>query len=58
MAAIHDPGGRLGQMLRNARRRRETRRAAQHLLAMDDHLLRDINLTRADAVAMLRRSGR
>lgn len=41
------------QMLQGVRRRQERRRAARQLMRLDDHLLRDINLTRGDALAML-----
>jgi uncharacterized protein YjiS (DUF1127 family) len=45
---------RVGATLRRARSRRETRAAIRQLLRMDDHVLRDIGLTRADAVLVLR----
>ena len=44
----------LGATLRRARSRSETRAAITQLLRMDDHVLRDIGLTRADAVLILR----
>jgi uncharacterized protein YjiS (DUF1127 family) len=45
----------LRRALEAASRRRERRRAAARLLTFDDHLLRDIGITRHDAEEMLRR---
>lgn len=41
-------------ILRQARRRHDRRKAAAQLLTMDAHLLRDINLSRSDVLAMMR----
>ena len=49
------PFRRLRRALEAANRRRERRRAAARLLAFDEHLLRDIGITRYDADQMLHR---
>jgi uncharacterized protein YjiS (DUF1127 family) len=48
------PGWLVAWVLGSARRRHELRKAAAGLMAMDDHLLRDIGVTRADAVRIAR----
>ncbi|MFO1142907.1 MAG: DUF1127 domain-containing protein [Amaricoccus sp.] len=39
-----------------ARRRHDARKAARRLLTMDAHILRDIGVSRADVLEMLRNS--
>ncbi len=48
----------IGGLVAGFRQRREARRAARTLLALDSYLLRDIGLSREDAMAMLREPGR
>lgn len=48
---------RLGGLVREASRRRETRRAARHLARFDDRLLADIELSR-DRIGHAVRTGR
>jgi uncharacterized protein YjiS (DUF1127 family) len=49
------------KLLRSGRRTIEARRAQKHLMELDDHLLKDIGLTRADVhfsnVATITRQG-
>lgn len=46
-------GRPLAGLFRRLRRRREQRRAARDLLALDDHLLKDIGLQRSEILAAI-----
>ena len=50
-------GRAIGQLVRDARRRHEARRAVTLLLSMDAHVLRDIGVTRSDVIRTLNDHG-
>ena len=50
-------GGAIRSVLDRARRRHDARRAAAQLLTMESHILRDIGVSRADVLGILRRLG-
>jgi uncharacterized protein YjiS (DUF1127 family) len=57
-AAWQRPAHRsLRDLLHGAGRRLVRRRAARKLLEMNDHVLADLNMTRADALELVRRGG-
>ena len=50
-------GDAVRSVLGRAKRRHDARRAAARLLSVDPHILRDIGVSRADVLGILRRLG-